>query len=123
MQGDDDAATRRDEVAAMLKPDQLAAARAAVQTWRPKTPPPEANSVDVPDGGWGDSGAAITEADQTALVKKIQDLLTAQGYDPGPADGVDGPKTREAIRAFQRTIGVADTGAIDGNLVAVLAER
>ena len=122
-QGDQDAATRRDEVAAMLKPDQLAAARAAVQAWRAKVPPAEANTVAAPAGGWENDGAAITEPEQTALVKKIQELLTAQGYDPGPADGVDGPKTREAVRAFQRMIGVAETGAIDGNLVAVLAER
>ena len=52
---------------------------------------------------------------------KIQSLLAEQGYDPGLADGVEGPKTREAVRAFQKTIGVAETGVISSDLVAALA--
>jgi localization factor PodJL len=54
-------------------------------------------------------------------VQKIQLLLADHGYDPGPADGVAGPRTREAVRAFQRRTGIAETGEIDGDLVAVLA--
>ncbi len=30
----------------------------------------------------------------------IQRLLTRMGYDPGPIDGLDGPKTEAALRAF-----------------------
>jgi uncharacterized membrane protein len=30
----------------------------------------------------------------------IQRLLTRMGYDPGPVDGLDGPKTEAALRAF-----------------------
>ena len=122
-QGDGDASARRDEVAGMLKPDQLAKARAAVQAWKAKPPLPEANGVSPPAGGWdeGDAAAGVTEADRRALVKKIQALLADRGYDPGPADGVDGPKTRQAVRAFQHTIGVADTGEIDQGLVTALA--
>jgi localization factor PodJL len=122
-QGDSDAGTRRDEVAGMLQPDQLAKARATAQAWKAKIPIAEANGVSPPAGGWdqGDASAGVTDADRKALVKKIQALLADRGYDPGPADGVDGPKTRQAVRAFQHTIGVADTGAIDQNLVTALA--
>ncbi|MBW2485540.1 MAG: lytic murein transglycosylase [Deltaproteobacteria bacterium] len=35
-------------------------------------------------------------------VEKIQELLTAQGFDPGPIDGVVGSQTRQAIKEFQR---------------------
>ena len=121
--GDADASARRDEVAAQLPREALAAAQAEVAAWHAKTPAPEANSVATPDGGWGDAEAGITEADQKALVAKIQTLLADQGYDPGPPDGVDGPKTREAVRAFQRSIGVADTGEINPKLVTALADR
>lgn len=38
-------------------------------------------------------------------VKQIQELLVAAGYDPGPADGVYGPKTETAVAAFQRAYG------------------
>ena len=52
---------------------------------------------------------------------KIQTLLAEQGYDPGPADGVEGPKTRDAVRAFQARAGLVGTGLIDRSLVAALA--
>ncbi len=93
--GDKDAASRRDEVAALLDQDQLALARAAVKAWRPKTPPAAANTVTLPAGGWGSvadgvTARGVTAEDQSALVRKIQTLLAEQGYDPGPADGVAG---------------------------------
>ena len=40
----------------------------------------------------------------------MQNLLYARGYDPGNVDGVIGPKTRMAIRSFQREIGVVPDG-------------
>ncbi len=105
----------------MLDADQLASARAAVQAWRAKPPLADANIVKPPEGGWDDDADGITAADQKQLVAKIQSLLAEQGYDPGPPDGIEGPKTREAVRAFQRTIGVAATGVIDGSLVTALS--
>lgn len=39
---------------------------------------------------------------EAALVQAIQEQLQQQGFDPGPADGVYGGKTRQAIRAYQR---------------------
>jgi peptidoglycan hydrolase-like protein with peptidoglycan-binding domain len=35
-------------------------------------------------------------------IRAAQQALKEKGYDPGEADGVDGPKTRSAVRAFQR---------------------
>jgi len=121
-QGDTDAAARRDEVGATLAPDQLAKAKAAVAAWHAKSPLPEANGVTAPNGGWDDA-EGITEADRTGLVKKIQSLLAEKGFDPGPADGVEGPKTHDAVKAFQRNLGVAETGKIDPTLVATLTEK
>ncbi|MCB1502727.1 MAG: SEL1-like repeat protein [Bauldia sp.] len=121
--GDKDASARRDEVAAMLDQNQLALARAKVQTWRPQAPAAAANEVVGPPGGWGDHPAGLTAQDQKALVQKIQTLLASKGYDPGPADGVEGPKTRQAVRAFQASVGLVDTGLIDRSLVAALAQR
>ena len=40
----------------------------------------------------------------------MQNLLLARGYDPGTADGVIGPKTRVAIRLFQKEIGEVPDG-------------
>ncbi len=121
-QGDTDAAARRDDVASALTPDQLAAARAAVSAWQIQGAPAAANTVAEPDGGWDapDDRAAL---DQQDLVRTIQDLLAQEGYDPGPADGVAGPMTRDAVRAFQQSIGVQPTGVIDQDLLRTLTNR
>ena len=44
--------------------------------------------------------------------RQIQTALHRLGYDPGPADGLFGPKTRAAIRRFQQRIGTEPTGII-----------
>jgi len=46
-------------------------------------------------------------------VREVQEALKAQGQDPGPIDGVMGPKTQEAIRAFQRSQNLTETGRLD----------
>ena len=40
----------------------------------------------------------------------LQQLLTERGYDTGPADGIPGRQTREAVRAFQQKIGLPADG-------------
>ena len=40
----------------------------------------------------------------------IQDALAARGYDPGPADGVAGTRTRAAIRRYQADAGLPVDG-------------
>jgi localization factor PodJL len=79
--------------------------------------------VSAPAGGWDGDDESVTAADQQALVKKIQALLTEQGYDVGTPDGVAGPRTRDAVKAYQRSIGAAETGQIDQKLVASLSDR
>ena len=122
-QGDSDAASRRDEVAKLLNGNDLAKARAAVQAWHAKPPLADANGVSTPQGGWDTTGRTLGDADRAALVKKIQTLLAEQGFDPGPADGVAGNRTRDAVKAYQRENGIAATGQIDGNLVAALTDK
>jgi localization factor PodJL len=100
-----------------------AKARAAAQAWHAKPPLAEANGVSSPDGGWDGPGNTLGEGDRQALVKKIQALLAEQGFDPGPADGVVGQKTRDAVRAYQHKNGIAETGQIDSKVVASLTNR
>jgi peptidoglycan hydrolase-like protein with peptidoglycan-binding domain/surface antigen len=54
-----------------------------------------------------------------ALVQRTQRLLNDLGYKAGPADGVAGPKTREAVRAYQRKSGLP----ADGKASAALLRR
>ncbi|NIM98568.1 MAG: hypothetical protein GTO24_10955, partial [candidate division Zixibacteria bacterium] len=53
-------------------------------------------------------------------IRLAQTLLSKLGYDPGPIDGVLGRRTRGAIQAFQRDIGVPITGVADDTLLAQL---
>jgi peptidoglycan hydrolase-like protein with peptidoglycan-binding domain len=53
-------------------------------------------------------------------VYHVQSLLDELGYQPGVADGINGAATVAAIRAFQYDQGLADTGNIDGALIAQL---
>ncbi len=43
-------------------------------------------------------------------IKEIQQLLNCLGFDAGAADGLPGPRTRAAIRAFQRAHGLPPDG-------------
>lgn len=43
-------------------------------------------------------------------VRRLQSLLNAQGYDSGEPDGILGPSTRDAVRAFQTRHGLIADG-------------
>jgi peptidoglycan hydrolase-like protein with peptidoglycan-binding domain len=45
--------------------------------------------------------------------QKLQEALKAKGHDPGPIDGIMGPKTRAALKAFQEASGITATGKLD----------
>ena len=47
-------------------------------------------------------------------VERVQQLLAANGFDPGPADGDFGPRTAEALTAFQRAAGIGADGEWGG---------
>ena len=52
--------------------------------------------------GAPDRHAAASPAQDRRLVAGTQSGLRDMGYDPGPVDGILGPRTRAAIRAYQK---------------------
>lgn len=42
----------------------------------------------------------------------LQARLKDYGFDPGPVDGVFGPRTRDAVMSFQRAAGIAADGVV-----------
>jgi peptidoglycan hydrolase-like protein with peptidoglycan-binding domain len=46
-------------------------------------------------------------------VRKLQQALILAGMQRGRPDGTFGPRTREAVRKFQRTLGLPVTGVVD----------
>lgn len=58
-----------------------------------------------------------------ALVLTLEERLSAQGYDPGPIDGVADERTRQALRAYQRSRGLEPTAILDHDTAAALGFR
>ena len=55
--------------------------------------------------------------------RRIQEALARAGFDPGPADGKFGPRTRRAIEAWQQANGHRVTGELTGDQAdAILTE-
>jgi localization factor PodJL len=123
--GDQGAAKKRDEIAAKLDADKLAAAEAAVAQWRAKTPDPVANGDLSRQGGRKDSSASNSNSGNPDMTGSIEatparnDLALAQaylmklGYNPGSSDGLMGPRTHEALVAYQRSAGLEQTGNVN----------
>ncbi len=61
------------------------------------------------------TGRDIVAKDRIAT---LQNRLTVLGYDPGPSDGIVGPRTRAAIRAFQQAGGLPVDGRFSQQLEA-----
>ena len=55
--------------------------------------------------------------DSKNLIQEAQSMLTKLGYNPGPADGVAGKKTRQAVRDFQKKRKLTVTGEINEQLL------
>jgi peptidoglycan hydrolase-like protein with peptidoglycan-binding domain len=54
------------------------------------------------------------------VTQAVQSALARRGYYRGAIDGVLGPETHNAIRAFQAQRGLAVTGQISKNLIQAL---
>jgi len=53
-------------------------------------------------------------------VRGAQEALRDKGFDPGPVDGVMGPRTAAAVRDFQSKEGLSATGQLDADTRARL---
>jgi peptidoglycan hydrolase-like protein with peptidoglycan-binding domain len=72
------------------------------------------------DGGHGSSGRVIPTDMSHDDIRVVQRVLIERGLLHGEADGVVGPKTHAALRAFQRQQGVEVTGSIDAPTISSL---
>jgi localization factor PodJL len=98
-----------------------------VEAFKPTPLDPVANFVPQPDESWGEPSTAgkpgNVSLNSPDLIGQAQAQLIRLGFDPGPADGKLGPKTRQAVEAFQATAGLTVTGKIDAALVEALQSR
>lgn len=66
---------------------------------------------------------SIDIRERNQLVREIQTNLNRLGFDSGKEDGLRGEKTREAIKAFQSTLGITPTGLVSEELLLLLKAR
>jgi peptidoglycan hydrolase-like protein with peptidoglycan-binding domain len=64
----------------------------------------------------------VSEVVDKAAVLRAQKMLADLGYEPGPADGVLGPKTRGAVRRYQEASDLVADGRISADLLRRLEE-
>lgn len=65
---------------------------------------------------WG----AHSQTTDRATAMEVQRALGRKGFYYGPPDGILGPQSREAIRQYQRTVGLKATGLVDDRLLKSL---
>tara|TARA_R110001599_G_scaffold353789_1_gene597714 strand:- start:357 stop:4736 length:4380 start_codon:yes stop_codon:yes gene_type:complete len=78
-------------------------------------PPPTSGSVATPASPTRPSGPP-----SKAQVAQAQSVLSELGYQPGPADGLMGQRTRNAIAAFTRDRQLPRTNAVNDDVLAQL---
>jgi TPR repeat protein len=146
-QGDEKARQKREDVARLLTPAERQTAERLIAGWMPKQRSVEVNRVapEMPVSEGGDNGkpeaprsaqttsAAVVKASWktdlavtnkpagSTMIMEAQRLLRQRGYDTGPADGVAGPRTLNAVRSFQRSAGLPATGEVDEKLIVKMA--
>ena len=64
-------------------------------------------------------GPAV-DAAYDPMVEAVQEALAERGFEPGKIDGAMGSRTRNALREFQRSVGLPSTGEIDAATIAAL---
>ena len=106
--GEQGADQARDAIARKMTPAQVAKAQRLASNWQPSL---EATPSAPPP-------AAMEPRD----IARIQQLLRRRGYDAGPADGVPGNRTQQAITRYQRDQGLATEGLPSPELLAHLEQ-
>jgi hyperosmotically inducible protein len=65
----------------------------------------------------------LTTAGSHASVMAMQQALKDKGFDPGPLDGVAGPRTASALKEYQKSQNLAMTGTMDSDTAAKLGMK
>jgi Putative peptidoglycan binding domain len=64
-------------------------------------------------GGMAKPATSMNGGPGAEQVKAVQQALQAKGMDPGPIDGIMGPKTTVALKAFQKDQKLTESGRLD----------
>ena len=68
------------------------------------------------------AGDLLKEGGKGEKIAALQKTLKSVGVDPGNPDGVFGPKTKQAVTAFQKKMGLDTDGVVGPNTAKKLKE-
>ena len=95
--GEDVAVAERDALVGQMTAQERVEAQKLALEWQPSEVPTRARPAPAPPGLLSDASAEA--------IRETQALLAALGYQPGPADGVWGGQTTQALQDFLRNSG------------------
>ncbi len=101
-------------IANLMTPEEFAEAEVRASEWRPIA------GAGVPNES--EATKQVPDARGSSPIVVAQEALRQLGYDPGPSDGIAGPKTRAAVRAFEREHELPETGRITPELIEKITE-
>ncbi|HZP86497.1 MAG TPA: peptidoglycan-binding domain-containing protein [Burkholderiales bacterium] len=64
--------------------------------------------------------SSLQQSPSDQQVRDVQQMLKQQGFNPGPVDGIMGPRTEQALRSFQQARGLDTTGNVDAQTLSAL---
>jgi peptidoglycan hydrolase-like protein with peptidoglycan-binding domain len=116
--GQAEAAAERDELAERMDRAQIAEAQRLASAWQPASAAAPTAAPSASAAGARSVPAAGASTLAGGEIVDLQWQLAVHGYDPGPADGIVGARTRAAIRDYQRDAnlavdGIASRGVLD----------
>jgi hypothetical protein len=96
-----------------------ASARASEIAWAASARPVK-NELSYDSARSPGRSAAVRVPGSHTRMKAMQQALTDRGFDPGPVDGVMGPRTTSALREYQKSENLTVTGQLDVDTAARL---
>ena len=106
------AVKNRDKIAARMTQVQIAEAQRLAREWKPRVEVVAINPM-----------ASPTPPENKELVAEAQRHLAKLGFDPGPPDGVIGPRTRSAVEQYQLTQRLQPDGLVTDQLVRLMRQQ
>jgi hypothetical protein len=107
---------------------ELARERQQRRAARVVTQPPAAAAAGAANAAAA-VGVPVGELDVNAVpslsregLRQVQAVLKEKGFDPGPLNGVSGPRLKDAVRTFQSRYGIAARGEIDNQTLLALGQ-
>jgi peptidoglycan hydrolase-like protein with peptidoglycan-binding domain len=82
--------------------------------------PSSPTSSNTPAQQGDQSGASSTQAQNSQSVRDVQQALKRKGFEVGAIDGQMGPETQTALREFQQSQGLPQSGNLDQQTLSAL---